>query len=186
MIRAVDKLGQEGLDPSKRFQLTAESLRGKAQKPQLKHRTLARQGHPKMKNQYFGDTNDFRKYGLLRILQSRGNGRLLIAWMLTPDDGSRDGGFRSYLQDPGAWVRYAPSSSPALLVCFDRHPCPKCRSSRGLRCCPGRPIIRQWSPTRAERDAWRIQAQMIRAALIIRGVNGMIEKHVLTICMWDR
>jgi hypothetical protein len=45
-----------------------------------------------MKNQYFGDINDYRKYGLLRILQSTGNGRLLVAWMLTPDGGSRDGG----------------------------------------------------------------------------------------------
>ncbi len=61
-----------------------------------------------MKNQYFGDINDYRKYGLLRILQSKGNGRLLVAWMLTPDDGSRDGGFRSYLQDPDTWIRYDP------------------------------------------------------------------------------
>ena len=61
-----------------------------------------------MKNQYFGDINDYRKYGLLRILQSKGNGRLLVAWMLTPDDGSRDGGFRSYLHDPGTWMRYDP------------------------------------------------------------------------------
>jgi hypothetical protein len=45
-----------------------------------------------MKNQYFGDINDYRKYGLLRMLQSSGGGRLLVAWMLTPDDGSRDGG----------------------------------------------------------------------------------------------
>ena len=59
-----------------------------------------------MKNQYFGDINDYRKYGLLRLLQSTGNGRLLVAWMLTPDDGSRDGGRRSYLRDPGAWNRY--------------------------------------------------------------------------------
>ena len=55
-----------------------------------------------MKNQYFGDINDYRKYGLLRTLQSTGSGRLLVAWMLTPDDGSRDGGFRSYLL-PQRW-----------------------------------------------------------------------------------
>ena len=47
-----------------------------------------------MKNQHFGDISDYRKYGLLRALQSSGDGRLLVAWMLTPDDGSRDGGFR--------------------------------------------------------------------------------------------
>jgi hypothetical protein len=50
-----------------------------------------------MKNQYFGDINDYRKYGLLRAWQAAGNGTLLVAWMLTPDDGSRDGGSRSYL-----------------------------------------------------------------------------------------
>ena len=52
-----------------------------------------------MKNQYFGDINDYRKYGLLRALQSNGDGRLLVAWMLTPDDGGPDGGFRTYLQE---------------------------------------------------------------------------------------
>jgi hypothetical protein len=61
-----------------------------------------------MKNQYFGDIHDYRKYGLLRMLQSEGSGRLLVAWMLAPDDGSRDGGRRSYLQDPVTWMRYDP------------------------------------------------------------------------------
>lgn len=61
-----------------------------------------------MKNQYFGDINDYRKYGLLRALQSRGQGRLLVAWMLTPEDGGRDGGFRSYLQQPEKWKHFDP------------------------------------------------------------------------------
>ncbi len=43
-----------------------------------------------MKNQYFGDINDYRKYGLLRAIQSKGEARLLVAWMLTENDGSRD------------------------------------------------------------------------------------------------
>jgi hypothetical protein len=47
-----------------------------------------------MKNQYFGDINDYRKYGLLRMLHSTGDGRLLVAWMLTPDDGSQVSGSR--------------------------------------------------------------------------------------------
>lgn len=46
-----------------------------------------------MKGQYFGDINDYRKYGLLRALQSSGEGSLLVAWMLTPDDGRPDGNF---------------------------------------------------------------------------------------------
>ena len=40
-----------------------------------------------MKNQYFGDVNDYRKYGLLRVLQREANLRCVVAWMLTPDDG---------------------------------------------------------------------------------------------------
>jgi hypothetical protein len=50
-----------------------------------------------MKHQYFGDENDYRKYGLLRALS--GNGRLStgVWWMRTEDDGSSDGKFTSYL-----------------------------------------------------------------------------------------
>jgi len=59
-----------------------------------------------VKNQYFGDANDYRKYGLLRLLQSNSESRLLVAWMLTPDDGSYDGGLRSYLGNPEMWQRY--------------------------------------------------------------------------------
>lgn len=59
-----------------------------------------------MKDQYFGDVNDYRKYGLLRLLLSASEGRLLVAWMLTPDDGSLHGGLRSYLGDPVRWQRY--------------------------------------------------------------------------------
>lgn len=61
-----------------------------------------------MKNQYFGDINDYRKYGLLRVLQSTGDCSLLVAWMLTPDDGSRDGGFRSYLDNRRALAKHDP------------------------------------------------------------------------------
>lgn len=59
-----------------------------------------------MKNQYVGDINDYRKYGLLRALQSDGNRSLLVAWMLTADDGGRDGGFRGYLESPATWAQY--------------------------------------------------------------------------------
>jgi hypothetical protein len=62
-----------------------------------------------MKNQYFGDVNDYRKYGLLRTLQSQGQGTLLVAWMLTPDDGGPDGERRSHLKDPPErWRHYDP------------------------------------------------------------------------------
>jgi hypothetical protein len=44
-----------------------------------------------MKNQYFGDINDYRKYGLLRGLSNRGEIRTAVCWMLTTDDGRGDG-----------------------------------------------------------------------------------------------
>lgn len=52
-----------------------------------------------MKDQYFGDVNDYRKYGLLRHLNHSGFDRLVVTWMLTPNDGSADGNFRAYLAD---------------------------------------------------------------------------------------
>ena len=59
-----------------------------------------------MKNQYFGDINDYRKYGLLRSILSASGLRLLVAWMLTPDDGSTDGKFITYLESPEKWSRH--------------------------------------------------------------------------------
>ncbi len=59
-----------------------------------------------MKDQYFGDINDYRKYGLLRAVVRVSELRLLVAWMLTPDDGSTDGKFISYLEHPGKWSRH--------------------------------------------------------------------------------
>jgi hypothetical protein len=50
-----------------------------------------------MKDQYFGDVNDFRKYGLLRALVRPEGLRLGVCWMLTAPDGRTDGRFLSYL-----------------------------------------------------------------------------------------
>jgi len=61
-----------------------------------------------VKNQYFGDINDYRKYGLLRSILRVADIRLLVAWMLTPDDGSTDGKFLNYLKDAGKWSKHDP------------------------------------------------------------------------------
>lgn len=61
-----------------------------------------------MKHQYFGDVNDYRKYGLLRVLQSSGDLALSVAWMATPDDGSTDGNLRRYLEDESRWAAHDP------------------------------------------------------------------------------
>jgi hypothetical protein len=112
--------------------------------------------HPKVKNQYFGDINDYRKYGLLRILQSSGDGRLLVAWMLTPDDGSRDGGRRSYLRDPGAWMRYDPELFAGLADLLRAASVPEVALMERSTLLPRTSYYSAVVPDSArDRDAWR-------------------------------
>lgn len=61
-----------------------------------------------VKHQYFGDENDYRKYGLIRLLLASSSHRLAVCWMLTPDDGRSDGKFIDYLEQPGRWRDYDP------------------------------------------------------------------------------
>ncbi len=70
-----------------------------------------------MKNQYVGDINDFRKYGLLRVLSSDGAIRTGVCWMLTPDDMRNDGQFISYLDASHAWRGYDPVLFDRLVMC---------------------------------------------------------------------
>ena len=44
-----------------------------------------------MKNQWFGDQYDFRKYGLLYFLCEKYYKKLLVAWMLTKNDSFKEG-----------------------------------------------------------------------------------------------
>jgi hypothetical protein len=50
-----------------------------------------------MKNQYVGDVNDFRKYGLIRHLTMGASLKCGVVWMLTPDDDRTDGQKIQYL-----------------------------------------------------------------------------------------
>ncbi len=63
-----------------------------------------------MKNQYFGDVNDYRKYGLLRLLAGGGGFRIGVCWMLTPNDTGPDGEKTQYVEDErrGEWRHYDP------------------------------------------------------------------------------
>ena len=61
-----------------------------------------------MKNQYFGDENDYKKYGLLNTLTGRGDLSTALCWMLTPDDSRSDGRFTDYLSQPSKWRPYDP------------------------------------------------------------------------------
>jgi len=61
-----------------------------------------------MKDQYFSDINDYRKYGLLRAILRVSGFCFLVAWMLTPNDGSTGGKFISYLESPDTWPPHDP------------------------------------------------------------------------------
>ncbi len=67
-----------------------------------------------MKNQYFGDINDYRKYGLLRVLSSDRKIKTAVCWMLTVNDGGTDGRFTEYLERPNRWRSYDPGLFDAL------------------------------------------------------------------------
>jgi len=70
-----------------------------------------------LKNQYFGDVNDYRKYGLLRILMDNGKLNTGVCWMLTPDDGRTDGKFIQYFDDSARWRQYDPDLFDYLEDC---------------------------------------------------------------------
>ena len=61
-----------------------------------------------MKNQYVGDINDYKKYGLIRVLAGDGEHafRVGVFWMLTKDDERNDGNILEYLNDPIRWQHY--------------------------------------------------------------------------------
>lgn len=61
-----------------------------------------------MKNQYVGDINDYKKYGLLRVICDATGWRLGVAWMLTPDDSSTDGRKLGYLSQPSKYRHFDP------------------------------------------------------------------------------
>ncbi len=62
-----------------------------------------------MKNQYFGDVNDFKKYGLLKQLSHDGSSEIAVCWTLTEDDGRTDGNRIRYLNEPGRWRSFDPA-----------------------------------------------------------------------------
>ena len=70
-----------------------------------------------MKNQYFGDINDYKKYSLLRLLGGQGQIKTAICWVLTEDDNRTDGSKIKYLEQPDKWhlASSRPSQSPYAL-----------------------------------------------------------------------
>jgi hypothetical protein len=68
-----------------------------------------------VKDQYFGDVNDYRKYGLLRCCSDAGL-KTGVCWMLTPNDGRSDGRHIAYL----AQERQFRHHDPRLFDCLRR------------------------------------------------------------------
>jgi hypothetical protein len=75
-----------------------------------------------VKDQYFADINDYRKYGLLRTLAEAAHLRFGVCWMLTPPDGRTDGGLIGYLADSQRWRRFDPQLFDALRRCHQGAP----------------------------------------------------------------
>lgn len=61
-----------------------------------------------MKNKYFGDVNDYKKYGILRALTGPGEIATTVCWILTEDDDSGDGRRIGYLSQPEEWREHDP------------------------------------------------------------------------------
>lgn len=59
-----------------------------------------------MKDQYFGDVGDYRKFSILRAFSKEGL-EVLVCWMYTLPDGRSDGRFVEYLSKP-EWREYEP------------------------------------------------------------------------------
>jgi hypothetical protein len=72
-----------------------------------------------MKDQYFGDVNDYRKYGLLRVLSSVTRLPIGVCWLLTAPDSRSDGEFRRYLEEPDRWRQYDPDLYDGLRKLLD-------------------------------------------------------------------
>jgi len=69
-----------------------------------------------LKNQYFGDINEYFKYGLIRRLTDGGKIRTAICWMLTPDDSGNEGRRTDYLNQPKKWRHFDPELYDHLVV----------------------------------------------------------------------
>jgi len=71
-----------------------------------------------LKNQYFGDEDDFKKYGILRELSKVMSDGMSVCWMLTSDDGTGEGSDLSYLEKTWEWRNCDPDLFDYLNRCI--------------------------------------------------------------------
>jgi len=62
-----------------------------------------------MKNQFFGDENDYKKFSLLRLLTQFGKLKVTVCWMLTDNNFRSDGRHTEYLLEPKVWRPFDPA-----------------------------------------------------------------------------
>jgi hypothetical protein len=107
-----------------------------------------------VKHQYFGDVNDYRKYGLLRALTRVSGLRIGVCWLLTPDDAGGDGELRRYLAQPSKWRRYDSELYDALRRLLQEGLDRSVRHAREWDLVPGaeyfEPILADLAPARQE------------------------------------
>jgi hypothetical protein len=107
-----------------------------------------------MKNKYFGDINDYRKYGLLRLLTGKGRLKTAVCWMLTPDDGQSDGKFTTYLHNPIIWGQYDSELYDQLREIL---------------------VVNQVRDVRAAENAWILPSALFYAKLVPDDAHGRTE-----------
>jgi hypothetical protein len=73
-----------------------------------------------MKDQYFGDINDYFKYGMLRCFGESGLS-IGVCWMMTPSDGRTDGRKIQYLTNGKRWRAYDPHLFDSLAAAVKRN-----------------------------------------------------------------
>lgn len=108
-----------------------------------------------MKNQYFGDQNDYIKYGLLRSLLGSCDLRLLVVWMLTPDDGGPDGNKTSYLSQEEEWGKNDPVLFEKLSHFIEEQHSRDVKNIEGSDLLPRTSYFSEVVPVKSEyRDEW--------------------------------
>jgi hypothetical protein len=105
-------------------------------------------------NQYFGDINDYLKYGLLRCFAAA-ELRVGVCWMLTKDDSRSDGRKIGYLSQPERWRSHDPVLFDTLARVAQMPNSRSIRHAENNEILPNTAFFRALVPDNAqERKAW--------------------------------
>jgi len=119
-----------------------------------------------LKNQYFGDINDYLKYALLRAFVSEGLS-VGVFWMLTPNDDRADGVKTAYLQNAHRWRGLDPDLFDCLAEAVAS--CRHISWASDVRCLPSARFFSEMVPRdRVTRESW-----------LIRGLNELRETDIV-------